>query len=79
MSVDTHLLGETTAECMDSIDADYGSEDGELVAVGIIAVIEQDDQTFTRIYTSRRTYFEQLGLYSAALECVRTGDRPDDD
>jgi hypothetical protein len=76
--IDSTLLGATTARLMDTIDAEPPvDEDGEpiegveIVAVGIVVVCGNDDHTFTRTICSDVRTYQQLGLFSVALDCVR--------
>jgi hypothetical protein len=74
--VDSALLGQTAAKCMEAVDG----ISGELLAVGIVVVIDTgDDETLTRTYSSRTIHFENLGLFEAACDVVRHGELPDDD
>lgn len=74
MTVDTKMLGETAAKCMDGLESETEGVEGELVAVGIVAIYELgDDETRTRIFCSHERHFEHLGIFRAALECVEYG------
>lgn len=79
MSIDTTLLGETAARCMESLDDKFTVEEGELYAVGIVVVCARDDATWTRTFCSTEIHFEQLGLFQLALDVARTGTAPDED
>lgn len=72
------LVGTTAAELMDSLPEDL---EGEIVAVGLVVVVDvqDDDETYTRIKCSSERMFEQLGLFTAALDVVRSGYDPVDD
>lgn len=70
MTVDTGLIGETAARLMDDLP---GEADGDLVAVGIVCVVDAGDETYTRIVTSCDRMFETLGLFTAAV-AVAAGD-----
>lgn len=71
--MDLSLLGETTAKLMD--DCEHAWDDTvELVAVGIVVVVDAGDQSFTRTYSSRVLHFENIGLFTNALDCIRDGD-----
>lgn len=71
MSVDTTLLGETAAECMETLAERFDDEHAELVAVGIVVVAETDDMTWTRTFCSRHYFFEQIGLFEAAKDVIQ--------
>lgn len=77
--MDATLLGQIAAKCMDGLDHDVGDADAELVAVAIVAVVDNGDETLTRVYSSHERHFENLGLFTAALEVLRHGDDPDGD
>jgi hypothetical protein len=79
MTVDTTLLGETAARCMESLDEKFDNEAVELYAVGIVVVCARDDETWTRTFCSTEIHFEQLGLFQLALDVARTGTMPDED
>lgn len=78
--IDSRLLGETTAKLMDAIDSDpVTDEDGEplqdieMTAVGIVVVCSNGDHTFTRTFCSDVRAYQQIGLFSAALDCAKEG------
>jgi hypothetical protein len=75
--IDSQLLGETAAKCMEYLDEHEGLDGGEIHAVLIIVVAENADRdtTFTRTFCSKTMYYEQLGLAGAGLECVKDGFR----
>lgn len=75
MALDTTLIGETAAALMGLLPEE---SDGEIVAVGIVAIVDDGDGTYTRVKCSRNLNFEQLGLFHAALEVVRSGWEVDD-
>lgn len=78
--IDSSLLGVTTARLMDSIEED-GPVDGEgdlldgveMVAVGIVVVCSNGDNSFTRTFCSDVRTYQQIGLFTAALDCAREG------
>jgi hypothetical protein len=75
MSVDTTLIGETAAALMDMLPDET---EGEIVAVGIVVVTDESDETYTRIKCSSERHYEQLGIFHAALSVVTSGDRWND-
>jgi hypothetical protein len=79
MSIDTTLLGETAARCMESLDEKFEHEDAELRAVGIVVVTGRDAETWTRTFCSTEIHFEQLGLFTLAVDVVRDGVSPGED
>lgn len=83
--IDTQLLGETAARCMEDMDEAEHLDGGKLISVGITVIAEgpEGDSTFVKIYTSETMHYRQMGLYQAGLDCVKSGTRysvgPDDD
>lgn len=74
--IDTQLLGETAAKCMEDLDESEALHGGEVLAVGIVVVIQtRDDTSATRTYSSERVYYRQHGLFQAGLHCVESGQR----
>lgn len=76
--MDMSLIGETTAKLMDELPDEH---EGEVIAVGLVVVIDvggEDGSTYTRIKTTRDVYFEQIGLFHAALDVARYGVDPED-
>ena len=73
--LDSRLLGETTARLMDTIEAEPVESDGEpeMVAVGIVVVVSDGDNTYTRTFCSDVRAYQQIGLFDAALQCAREG------
>lgn len=74
MSLDTTLIGEVAASLMGDLPQET---DGEIVAVGIVVVTDYGDETYTRIKCSSERYYEQLGIFTAALDVARHGDTPE--
>jgi hypothetical protein len=76
--IDQTLLGTTVAKCMDSIEADppesEAEGDCELVAVGLVVICSDGSHTWTRTFCSPMRTYEQVGLFSMALECAKDGD-----
>lgn len=71
MTIDTTLIGETAAGLMESLPDET---EGEIVAVGIVVVVDSgDDASYTRIKCSNELYYVQLGIFTAALDVVRSG------
>lgn len=75
--IDTVLLGETAAKCMEYMDESEHLDGGHIVAVAIVVVAENasESQTFTRTFSSETMYYKQVGLMQAGIECVRDGFR----
>lgn len=63
------LIGETTAKMMDAFEeAGDKFADSEILAVGIVCVIADDDSTFTRVFCSEDIHYRQLGLFTSAVD-----------
>ena len=79
--IDTTLLGETAANCMDSLENHEDLDGGKIVAVGIIVIAEDEagSKTFTRIYASENRHYNQIGLFTAGLNVVERGWRLGDE
>jgi hypothetical protein len=84
--MDLTILGETTAKLMDSIDHQprFQEDGAKLLSVGIVVVIEAkgedgEDQTFSRTFCSDSYHYQQLGLFSTAVDTIRDGFRPDEE
>jgi hypothetical protein len=75
VSIDTTIIGETAASLMDDLPQETG---GEIVAVGIVVICDAGDESYMRIKCSNELFYAQLGIFSAALECVKSGTAPDD-
>ena len=78
--IDSALLGKTAADLMDRIEAEPPVDDDgdlvdglEMVAVGIVVVCSNGEHTFTRTFCSDVRTYQQLGLFTAALDCARQG------
>lgn len=79
--MDMTLLGETTAKMMDAIEENPRVRDGNLLAVGVVVVIDGEDEegekmTFTRTFTSEEVHYRALGLFDSALDTIRDGAIP---
>lgn len=76
--MDMQLIGETTAKLMDDLPDEA---EGEVVAVGIVVVVDDanSDGTYTKIKTTHDRFYEQLGLFHAAIDVARSGLGTDDD
>lgn len=72
--IDQTLLGTTVAKCMDSIEEEPPEGDCEMVAVGLVVICSDGSQTWTRTFCSPVRTYEQVGLFSMALECAKDGD-----
>lgn len=77
--IDSTVLGETAARCMESLDNHEALDGGAIEAVLIVVVArdEADTGTWTRVYSSRNRYFEQRGLIAVANDCIMEGEIPD--
>jgi hypothetical protein len=64
---------------MDSIMAQEFEDGAELVAVGIVAVVNNGEETFTRTFFSDTKFYAQLGILHAGLDCVTNGERLEED
>jgi hypothetical protein len=75
--IDSQLLGQTAARCMEYLDDHEALDGGELVAVGIVVLAQNSEGTvtYTRTFSSEDMYYRQIGLYQAGIECVRDGYR----
>lgn len=80
------LLGETAAKLMDSLENDSRVNDGEIIAVGIIAIIQKDTSegpmTFSRTMSNEDIHHRVLGLFREGYEVIASGiehEDPDSD
>lgn len=75
--METTLIGRTAAKLMDGIQ----DREGEVVAVAIVTVIDEDDgeSTYTRAEFSSERLYEQLGLLHAGISLVHNGVEPDEE
>jgi hypothetical protein len=80
--IDSTLLGQTTAQLMDAIEArppvdgDGSPLEGvEMVAVGIVVICSNHDYTFTRTFCSDTRTYQQVGLFTEALDCARAAPK----
>lgn len=71
MSIDPSPIGRCAADLMDTWPEE---EDGEIVAVGIVVVIDDGEGTYSRTQCSRIRRFEQEGLFREALRVVQEGN-----
>ena len=69
--IDYSKIGTVAADLMDDLPDDT---EGEIVAVGIVIVVDDGEGTTTRMRSSAVRNFEQEGLFRAALRCVYDGD-----
>ena len=69
MSIDGSLIGTTAAELM----GELPDVEGEVIAVGIVVVVDEEDETFARTKCSHVRKFEQMGLFLEALDVVKYG------
>lgn len=76
--MDNQLIAEASMGIMDSIN-EAPFSDGELISVGIVAIVEKDGFTFTRTYTTDKIYHHALGLMREGFLTIQNGHLPDDD
>jgi hypothetical protein len=69
--IDTTKIGQVAAELMELLPDEA---EGEILAVGIVVVVDDGEGTYTRIKTSNDTLYEQLGLFHAAIDVATNGD-----
>lgn len=85
--IDSKMLGETAARCMEYMDDSEDLDEGEVLAVAIVVIAQNKggDMTMNRTFCSDTTYYRQLGILEVGLECVKDGyrhaapDETDDD
>lgn len=72
MAIDTTKIGEVAASLMEDLPEEA---DGEIVAVGIVVVVDTKDDggSYTRIKTTHDIFYEQLGLFHAAIRVAESG------
>jgi hypothetical protein len=70
VSIDTTLIGEAAAQLMEKL----SDVDGELVAVGIVAIRDIGGNTCTTTYCTDDLDYRQVGLFEAGLDSVRMGE-----
>lgn len=78
--VDSALLGETAARCMETMDAVDCVDGGEIEAVTIIVIARnaEDSLTYAQVFSSEKKAWKQLGIIHAGLDAVETGERTSD-
>lgn len=78
--IDSTLLGETAAKCMDSVSEMHWAGEGKIIACGIVVVVESEDesQTYMRTFCSERIHHHQVGLFRAGLMTIEEGFQPDE-
>jgi hypothetical protein len=69
--LDTSKIGQVAAELMELLPDEA---EGEILAVGIVVVVDDGEGTYTRIKTSHDTLYEQLGLFHAGIEVATSGE-----
>lgn len=75
VTVQADVLHETVVACLDDLD----DQEGEIIAVGIVVACRDGaGEELYRAYSDRDTFFEQQGIFRAALE-VLSFDRGDDE
>lgn len=76
--IDSSLLGKVTTSCMDALDRDFSEdEDAEILAVAVICIVHNKEESYARVYASDTAYYRQVGLMKIGMECVETGNVPD--
>lgn len=77
VKMDQTILGETAAKLMDSLESDPRITGGEIIACGIIAIIqaETDDgpMTFARTMSTEDIHYRAVGLFREGYETVASG------
>ena len=70
--MNTTKIGQCAAEMMEILPDET---EGEIVAVGIVVVVDCKNQggSFTRIKTTTDLFYEQLGLFHAAIAVAESG------
>ena len=76
MSIDTGPIGRVAAELMECLPDEA---EGEVVAVGLVVVVDAGEETYTRTKTWPDSRYVQVGLFSEALDVVRNGVSLDDE
>lgn len=71
--MDQQLLGQATVSLMESIEAEGKFENAKMIAVGIVAILEQDEHTFTRTYSTEKIHHRALGLFNVAINVIEEG------
>jgi hypothetical protein len=69
--LDTSLIGQTAAQLMEDLPQEA---DGEIIAVGVVVIVDAGESTYTRVKTSSDRFYEQLGVFHAALHVVASDD-----
>lgn len=75
--MDTTLIGELAAKLMEELPAEV-PEEAEIVACGLVVVVDADNSTYTRIKCHDDALYVQLGLFYSAIEVATSGDNPHD-
>ena len=73
-----NLIAEASMGIMDAINNAHFS-DGTVIAVGIVAIIEKDEMTYSRTYTTEKIFHRAVGLMLEGYEVVKDGRSADDD
>jgi len=71
--MDQSKIGQLAAELMDNLPHEA---QGNIIAVGIVVVVDDGVEygsTYTRVKTTTDRFYEQLGLFQAAIEVVKSG------
>lgn len=73
--IDTTLLGQTAAKCMEYMDENEQMDGSTLISVGLIVIAESSDgeTTFTRTFCSDERHYHQVGLMHMGMTCVLDG------
>jgi hypothetical protein len=82
--MDQALLGDATVKLMESIEREGKFEDGKIIAVGVIAIIEQPDDdgagmTYIRTYSTEEIHHRALGLFREAYLTIEQGHEAEPD
>jgi hypothetical protein len=85
--MDQGLLGQATAELMDSIEGEEQFENAKLIAVGITVILErpsdetpddpEEGETFCRTWSTERIHHRAVGLFRTGLMTIEDGHIPE--
>lgn len=75
--VDSALLGETAARCMEVMDTVECVDGGEIEAVMIIVLAKNSEDTisYAQVFCSEKKAWKQMGIIHTGLDAIETGER----
>lgn len=76
-----NFVAEASMGVLDVLDNDQELEDGEIIAAGIVVVVQKDGMTTNRVYTTDQERHRAIGLMYEGFKTVESGhtaDIPDD-